>query len=99
MICGITFNCKLRNEILLQVKNETHALWTWHRNQDLYGTSGDQIYIVRQPDQCPMLNAKSQGDPSLEMSVGTRLSDTVYKAKEELIHDRSIITADSEVNC
>ncbi|ONK58081.1 uncharacterized protein A4U43_C09F7920 [Asparagus officinalis] len=35
------------------VKNETHALWTWHRNQDLYGTPGDQIYIVRQPDKCP----------------------------------------------
>ncbi|XP_020246015.1 purple acid phosphatase 15-like [Asparagus officinalis] len=38
---------------ILEVKNETHALWTWHRNQDLYGTPGDQIYIVRQPDKCP----------------------------------------------
>ena len=40
---------------LLQVKNETHALWTWHRNQDLYeSAAGDIIYIVRQPDRCPV---------------------------------------------
>ncbi|KAK0606663.1 hypothetical protein LWI29_002322 [Acer saccharum] len=40
---------------LLQVKNETHALWTWHRNQDLYeSAAGDIIYIVRQPDRCPI---------------------------------------------
>ncbi|CAH9129800.1 unnamed protein product [Cuscuta epithymum] len=36
---------------ILEVKNETHSLWTWHRNQDMYNESGgDQIYIVRQPD-------------------------------------------------
>ncbi|URD86195.1 Purple acid phosphatase [Musa troglodytarum] len=38
---------------ILEVKNETHALWTWHRNQDLYNSAGDEIYIVRQPDKCP----------------------------------------------
>ncbi|KAM7253315.1 hypothetical protein ACFE04_025933 [Oxalis oulophora] len=38
---------------ILEVKNETHALWTWHRNQDLYNEPGDRIYIVRQPDRCP----------------------------------------------
>ncbi|KAF5193406.1 Purple acid phosphatase [Thalictrum thalictroides] len=37
---------------ILEVKNETYALWTWHRNQDLYNNAGDQIYIVRQPDKC-----------------------------------------------
>ncbi|KAL1807169.1 hypothetical protein ACET3Z_030237 [Daucus carota] len=37
---------------ILEVKNETHALWTWHRNQDMYDEAGDQIYIVRQPDRC-----------------------------------------------
>ncbi|XP_050219642.1 purple acid phosphatase 15-like [Mercurialis annua] len=37
---------------IFEVKNETHALWTWHRNQDLYSTAGDQIYIVRQPERC-----------------------------------------------
>ncbi|XP_059651567.1 purple acid phosphatase 15-like isoform X4 [Cornus florida] len=36
------------------VKNETHALWSWHRNQDMYNKVGDQIYIVRQPDKCPV---------------------------------------------
>nr|XP_010926759.1 purple acid phosphatase 15-like [Elaeis guineensis] len=44
---------------ILEVKNETHALWTWHRNPDMYGSLGDQIYIVRQPDKCtvkPQLN-------------------------------------------
>lgn len=35
-----------------QVKNETHALWTWHRNQNSYLIAGDIIYIVRQPDEC-----------------------------------------------
>ncbi|CAJ2668230.1 purple acid phosphatase 15-like [Trifolium pratense] len=38
---------------ILEVKNETHALWIWHRNQDYYGNTGDEIYIVRQPDKCP----------------------------------------------
>ncbi|VFQ65181.1 unnamed protein product [Cuscuta campestris] len=39
---------------ILEVMNETHALWTWHRNQDMYGNAGgrDQIYIVRQPGKC-----------------------------------------------
>ncbi|XP_022959418.1 purple acid phosphatase 15-like [Cucurbita moschata] len=37
---------------ILEVKNETHALWTWQRNQDSYRSVGDIIYIVRQPDVC-----------------------------------------------
>ncbi|CAN1193765.1 Purple acid phosphatase 15 [Linum perenne] len=37
---------------ILEVKNETHALWTWHRNQDMYNAPGDQLYIVRQPEKC-----------------------------------------------
>ncbi|XP_009611645.1 purple acid phosphatase 15 isoform X1 [Nicotiana tomentosiformis] len=39
---------------ILEVKNETHALWTWHRNQDMYNKAGDIIYIVRQPEKCPV---------------------------------------------
>ncbi|CAK9186729.1 unnamed protein product [Ilex paraguariensis] len=39
---------------ILEVKNATHALWTWHRNQDMYNKAGDQIYIVRQPGKCPV---------------------------------------------
>ncbi|KAJ6824832.1 purple acid phosphatase 15-like [Iris pallida] len=39
---------------ILEVKNETHALWTWHRNQEMYNSAGDQIYIVRQPEKCPL---------------------------------------------
>lgn len=46
--------CKFIVIFTFQVKNETHALWTWHRNQDLYSISGDQIYIVRQPERCPI---------------------------------------------
>ncbi|KHN24018.1 Purple acid phosphatase 15 [Glycine soja] len=38
---------------ILEVKNETHALWIWHRNQDFYGSAGDEIYIVREPQNCP----------------------------------------------
>ncbi|XP_008794938.3 purple acid phosphatase 15-like [Phoenix dactylifera] len=37
---------------ILEVMNETHALWTWHRNQDLYNSTGDAIYVVRQPHKC-----------------------------------------------
>ncbi|XP_025012928.2 purple acid phosphatase 15 isoform X2 [Ricinus communis] len=36
----------------LEVKNETHALWSWHRNQDIYQVAGDIIYIVREPERC-----------------------------------------------
>ncbi|XVF21375.1 hypothetical protein REPUB_Repub12eG0085100 [Reevesia pubescens] len=39
---------------ILEVKNETWALWTWYRNQDSNSKVGDQIYIVRQPDMCPV---------------------------------------------
>ncbi|KAJ8530742.1 hypothetical protein K7X08_023623 [Anisodus acutangulus] len=39
---------------ILEVKNETHALWTWHRNHDMYTKPGDIIYIVRQPEKCPV---------------------------------------------
>ncbi|XP_030509452.2 purple acid phosphatase 23 isoform X1 [Cannabis sativa] len=39
---------------ILEVVNSTYALWTWHRNQDIYKeeSRGDQIYIVRQPELC-----------------------------------------------
>nr|AGL44403.1 calcineurin-like phosphoesterase [Manihot esculenta] len=39
---------------ILEVKNATWALWTWHRNQDSDSKIGDQIYVVRQPDKCPV---------------------------------------------
>ncbi|XP_010522401.1 PREDICTED: LOW QUALITY PROTEIN: purple acid phosphatase 13 [Tarenaya hassleriana] len=41
---------------MLEVKNETHALWSWKRNQDSYLLAGDIIYIVRQPKLCPVSN-------------------------------------------
>lgn len=42
---------------ILEVKNDTWALWTWYRNQDSRDNAGDQIYIVRTPDMCPTLSA------------------------------------------
>ncbi|KAJ9169762.1 hypothetical protein P3X46_017917 [Hevea brasiliensis] len=45
---------------ILEVKNETWALWTWHRNQDSDGKIGDQIYIVRQPDKCPKQSTRTK---------------------------------------
>ncbi|MCL7041502.1 hypothetical protein MKW94_022528 [Papaver nudicaule] len=41
---------------ILEVLNATNALWTWHRNQDAYKqqSSGDQIYIVREPERCQL---------------------------------------------
>ncbi|CAA0374195.1 unnamed protein product [Arabidopsis thaliana] len=41
---------------ILEVKNETHALWSWNRNQDLYYLAADVIHIVRQPEMCPVCN-------------------------------------------
>ncbi|XP_057965783.1 purple acid phosphatase 15-like [Malania oleifera] len=46
---------------ILEVKNETWALWTWHRNQESYNKVGDQIYIVRQPHLCPTRPSTSAG--------------------------------------
>ncbi|KAF5741271.1 calcineurin-like phosphoesterase [Tripterygium wilfordii] len=39
---------------ILEVKNDTWALWTWYHNQASQKKVGDQIYIVRQPDKCPV---------------------------------------------
>lgn len=39
----------------MQIMNSTYALWTWHRNQDIYKeveSPGDQIFIVRQTQLC-----------------------------------------------
>uniref|UniRef100_A0A1J3IP00 Purple acid phosphatase n=1 Tax=Noccaea caerulescens TaxID=107243 RepID=A0A1J3IP00_NOCCA len=41
---------------ILEMKNDTWALWTWYRNQDSSSQVGDQIYIVREPDRCPSNN-------------------------------------------
>ncbi|KAF5752492.1 purple acid phosphatase superfamily protein [Tripterygium wilfordii] len=38
---------------ILEVKNSTHALWSWHRNKDYYNIESDIIYMVRQPGICP----------------------------------------------
>ncbi|GFY99382.1 purple acid phosphatase 15 [Actinidia rufa] len=46
---------------ILEVKNETWALWTWYRNQDSQSKTGDQIYIVRQPDRCPVPSKVTKG--------------------------------------
>nr|XP_043625002.1 purple acid phosphatase 15 [Erigeron canadensis] len=45
---------------ILEVKNETHALWTWHRNQDMYDEAGDQIFIVREPERCHVKQWRSE---------------------------------------
>ncbi|KAM1301927.1 purple acid phosphatase 23-like isoform X2 [Malus sylvestris] len=51
---------------ILEVVNSTYALWTWHRNQDMYkeDSHGDQVYIVRQPELCS-LSAKPLVSPSV----------------------------------
>ncbi|CAL5388014.1 unnamed protein product [Camellia sinensis] len=46
---------------ILEVKNDTWALWTWYRNQDSESKAGDQIYIVRQPDICPIRPKVTEG--------------------------------------
>lgn len=51
---------------ILEVVNSTYALWTWHRNQDVYkeNNHGDQIYIVRQPHMCSTTKDIAATSPS-----------------------------------
>ncbi|XP_057783599.1 purple acid phosphatase 23 [Salvia miltiorrhiza] len=55
---------------MLEVVNSTYALWTWHRNQDMYkeNSRGDQIYVVRQPDLCLASSKKNGTSPALPPS-------------------------------
>ncbi|KAG8372773.1 hypothetical protein BUALT_Bualt12G0101700 [Buddleja alternifolia] len=61
---------------ILEVVNSTHALWTWHRNQDIYQEQsyGDQIYIVRQPEICSI---GSKGNKVLPTSLPPSLAATL----------------------
>lgn len=58
---------------ILEVINSSYALWTWHRNQDVYkeNSKGDQIYIVRQPELClpriEKVTSQSRASSSKEM--------------------------------
>ncbi|CAL5347564.1 unnamed protein product [Camellia sinensis] len=58
---------------ILEVVNSTYALWTWHRNQDIYkeNSSGDQIYIVRQPQSCsvPSKNSEITSSPPMDSAA------------------------------
>ncbi|XP_058182164.1 purple acid phosphatase 23 isoform X2 [Rhododendron vialii] len=56
---------------ILEVLNSTYALWTWHRNQDIYkqDSHGDQIYIVRQPQLCSITSKDSEVSPSPSKSL------------------------------
>ncbi|KVI00298.1 Metallophosphoesterase domain-containing protein [Cynara cardunculus var. scolymus] len=60
------------------VVNSTYALWTWHRNQDIYkaNSTGDQIYIVRQPELCSVSTQHSQTRPSAATGFGVRVSSS-----------------------
>ncbi|XP_024983226.1 purple acid phosphatase 23 isoform X2 [Cynara cardunculus var. scolymus] len=63
---------------ILAVVNSTYALWTWHRNQDIYkaNSTGDQIYIVRQPELCSVSTQHSQTRPSAATGFGVRVSSS-----------------------
>ncbi|CAL1354413.1 unnamed protein product [Linum trigynum] len=37
---------------ILEVKNDTYALWSWHRNLEFAEFAGDIVYIVREPERC-----------------------------------------------
>ncbi|XP_043705957.1 purple acid phosphatase 23 isoform X2 [Telopea speciosissima] len=62
---------------ILEVVNSTYALWTWHRNQDIYNNSyGDQIYIVRQPQLCSTNTSNSTTSSSTNTSNSATSSST-----------------------
>ncbi|XP_059307988.1 purple acid phosphatase 23 isoform X1 [Lycium ferocissimum] len=68
---------------ILEMVNSTHALWTWHRNQDIYreNSHGDQIYIVRQPQSCSVTSKDSRLSPSIPPALDTAaacLSSLLY---------------------
>ena len=37
---------------VLDVLNQTHALWQWHRNQDGAPVSADSVYVFRDLQRC-----------------------------------------------
>ncbi|RID49711.1 hypothetical protein BRARA_H00491 [Brassica rapa] len=66
---------------ILEVMNSTYALWTWHRNQDVYkdDSYGDQIYIVRQPNLCISPATSREAGGGRETSGGeNRLSSPSF---------------------
>ncbi|XP_057960014.1 purple acid phosphatase 23 isoform X2 [Malania oleifera] len=66
---------------ILEVVNSTYALWTWHRNQDIYmeNSRGDQIYIVRQPHLCFTALKDKEIEQSPIMAAGAGFSVPFYK--------------------
>ncbi|KAF2314111.1 hypothetical protein GH714_022311 [Hevea brasiliensis] len=60
---------------ILEVVNSTYALWTWHRNQDIYknNSHGDQIYIVY--DVTNFLEDHPGGDEVLLSATGKDATD------------------------
>ncbi|KAK9915866.1 hypothetical protein WJX75_005427 [Coccomyxa subellipsoidea] len=51
--------------------NSTHALWSWHANQDGEAVARDQLYIIRDTKACPnRLRAKAAAPPPVAASIG-----------------------------
>ncbi|KAM3708568.1 hypothetical protein ACJW31_02G106000 [Castanea mollissima] len=70
---------------ILEVQNETHALWTWHRNKDMYNLAGDEIYIVRQPDRCPVeLGDTTMGALLDQYLEETRKENAIYYISKKM---------------
>lgn len=55
---------------ILEVQNSTHALWTWHRNQDAYESAGDQIFIIRGDKKCLNLRKASESASEQNCKIG-----------------------------
>ncbi|CAM8902033.1 unnamed protein product [Rhodiola kirilowii] len=63
---------------ILEVKNDTWALWSWNRNQDPSSTVADQIYIVRQPELCSIRRA---AHPEKEWYQDARVIEIEQKSR------------------
>ncbi|KAM4077704.1 hypothetical protein ACJW30_12G159600 [Castanea mollissima] len=72
---------------ILEVMNSTYALWTWHRNQDVYNedSHGDQIYIVRQPELCSKTLKPSIAQAPSSLPPSPSLSEACFHHHSLLI--------------
>ncbi|KAK6914223.1 Calcineurin-like phosphoesterase domain, ApaH type [Dillenia turbinata] len=70
---------------ILEVINSTYALWTWHRNQDVYNsTKGDQIYIVRQSQEYSTAPSPAPTAASMASSASPELSFEASGVSDEI---------------
>ncbi|KAK9826440.1 hypothetical protein WJX81_005915 [Elliptochloris bilobata] len=61
---------------VLDVLNETHALWAWHRNQDGDPVAADSVYVYRDLQRCA--NKRSAAAPPGSAPAGVPATELAF---------------------